>query len=118
MPIFLCNLETLKERETAFSFNVSKDGRIWSAFVIRFEGQPRAYLNVCAHAALRLDGGSGQFFSRNRQYLVCLSHGAIFEPETGNCIGGPCRGLSLIPLQIVEMHGEIFLSDQEYEYYE
>lgn len=118
MPRFLCSSETLRKGETAFSFNVAKDGRIWPAFIIRFEGKVLAYLNVCAHAALRLDGGRGQFFSRDGKSLVCVSHGAVYQPDTGLCISGPCRGLSLIPLRIAEIDGDIYYDDCDYEYCE
>lgn len=116
MKHFLCSLEALRKDNAAYSFEVSKDGRIWPAFVFCLKDQALAYLNVCAHAALRLDGGSGQFFSRDGQSLVCKSHGAIYKPDTGQCISGPCQGLSLIPLKIFETGGDIFYDDREYEY--
>ena len=116
MPRLLCRSDMLLERDTAFLFNVVKNGRVWPAFIVRFENNALAYLNVCAHAALRLDGGRGQFFSRDLQSLVCVSHGARYEPGSGRCTSGPCQGLSLIPLRITETDNDIYYDDQEYEY--
>ena len=113
----LCASQAIVERGEGFSFRVLKEGRIWPAFVIRFEGKLQGYLNVCAHAGLRLEGGSGEFFSRDGQRLVCRSHGASFEPVTGLCRAGPCAGLSLISLALEEVNDNVYLIDQRYHYY-
>jgi nitrite reductase/ring-hydroxylating ferredoxin subunit len=115
---YLCASKVVQERNMGFSFRVSKEGRIWPAFIIRFEGEVKAYLNVCAHAGLRLEGGSGQFFSRDSQQLACTSHGAIYKPDTGLCHSGPCIGLSLISLNVIEKAGSIYFDDEEYKYHD
>ncbi|QIB64971.1 Rieske 2Fe-2S domain-containing protein [Kineobactrum salinum] len=114
----LCQSGVVEERATSFSFRVIKDGRIWPAFIVRFDGKAVGYLNVCAHAALQLEGRQSRLFSRDRQSLVCASHGAVYKPDTGLCISGPCKGLSLIPLNITERDDGLYFSDQEYEYYD
>lgn len=116
MPHFMFRSEALLEGEASLAFNVLRDGRIWPAFVIRHEGKLRAYLNVCAHAALPIDAGRGDFFSRDRQSLVCTAHGAVYAPDSGRCTSGPCRGLSLIPLRVTEIKGSVYYDDHEYEY--
>lgn len=113
----LCASQVIEERGRGFSFKVLKEGRIWPAFVIRFEGKLQGYLNVCAHAGLKLERGSGVFFSRDGQRLVCRSHGASFEPVTGLCQDGPCSGLSLIALTIEEENDNVYLIDQRYLFY-
>ncbi len=115
---YLCQSVEVQECEAGFSFRVCKAGRLWPAFVIRFNGEAKGYLNACAHVGLRLEGGSGQFFGRGRQHLVCTSHGATYRPDTGLCVDGPCIGLSLISLTISERGGSIYFADEEYEYYE
>jgi nitrite reductase/ring-hydroxylating ferredoxin subunit len=43
---------------------------------------------------------------------MCARHGAIFEPHTGRCVGGPCRGARLTPLTIrEETDGSVWLVD-------
>jgi nitrite reductase/ring-hydroxylating ferredoxin subunit len=33
-------------------------------------------------------------------FLVCRNHGAVFKPEDGRCVAGPCEGESLTPLDV------------------
>jgi nitrite reductase/ring-hydroxylating ferredoxin subunit len=33
-------------------------------------------------------------------FLVCRAHGALFAPDDGRCVAGPCEGESLVPLRI------------------
>lgn len=108
----------LPEKGPGFLFRVIKEGQIYPGFIIRVNFQARAYLNVCAHVGLRLNGEKNSLFSRDGNYLYCHSHGATYDPETGLCIQGPCKGLSLIPLKITDINGKLFLDDEVYEYYE
>jgi nitrite reductase/ring-hydroxylating ferredoxin subunit len=39
---------------------------------------------------------------------MCATHGAVFEPPSGECIWGPCFGLSLQRLPIVIDEGQIY----------
>ena len=78
-------------------------------FAIRSCGAVRAYVNRCPHLGTELDWQPGEFFDVAGLYLVCSTHGAIFEPSTGFCVAGPCRGASLEPLQVRERNGEVLL---------
>jgi len=80
------------------------------AFAIRHEGVVRAYLNRCAHAPVELDWPAGRFFDEAGLYLVCASHGALYRPEDGHCIGGPCRGRGLIPVVAREHGGRVWVA--------
>jgi nitrite reductase/ring-hydroxylating ferredoxin subunit len=78
-------------------------------FVVRHGGKPCAFVNQCPHLGTELDWQPGEFFDVGGLYLTCSTHGAIFEPSTGFCVAGPCRGASLEPLQVREENGEVFL---------
>jgi nitrite reductase/ring-hydroxylating ferredoxin subunit len=39
---------------------------------------------------------------------MCATHGALYEPNTGKCAGGPCRGGSLKQIKVVEKEHKIF----------
>lgn len=54
------------------------------------------------HLPVPLDGGMGELPSNDR--LVCLTHGAEYEPEQGLCVAGPCEGevLERVPIEIVD----------------
>jgi nitrite reductase/ring-hydroxylating ferredoxin subunit len=105
----------LEERGPGLMFRVNKSGRIYPALAIRYEGKTQAYLNVCAHQGLRLNRDKNLFFNRDGNLLKCMSHGAMFEPDSGLCSWRPCEGLSLIPLQVIEEDENILFQDEDYE---
>ena len=105
----------IEERGPGLMFHVNKGGRIYPALVIRYEGKIRAYLNVCAHQGLRLNRDKNIFFNRDGNLLKCMSHGAMFEPDSGVCSWGPCEGLSLIALQVSEEDENIYYRDKDYD---
>jgi len=78
-------------------------------FAVRHCGKVRAYVNRCPHAGTELDWNPGEFFDDSGLYLICSTHGALFEPGSGRCVAGPCRGASLQPLEIRERDGEVML---------
>jgi nitrite reductase/ring-hydroxylating ferredoxin subunit len=43
-------------------------------------------LRPCAH---RTGLGAGAFFDDSRRYLICATHGAMYEPRSGHCVAGP-----------------------------
>jgi nitrite reductase/ring-hydroxylating ferredoxin subunit len=71
-------------------------------FFIRYDGRVYGYLNRCAHVPMELDWAEGQFFESSGLYLMCATHGAIYAPDTGKCVGGPCRGGRLRAVQVEE----------------
>ena len=77
------------------------------AFVVRYLGKLRAYVNRCPHAGTELDWQPGEFFDETGLYLICSTHGALFEPGSGRCVAGPCRGAMLEPLAIREGDGSV-----------
>ena len=80
-------------------------------FAVRHCGAVRAFVNRCPHAGTELDWNPGEFFDETGLYLICSTHGALFEPGTGNCVAGPCRGASLQPLGVGERDGQVMLLD-------
>ncbi len=70
-----------------------------------------AWLNVCPHAGRRLDWAPGKFLKSKAGHLVCAVHGASFEPETGLCIAGPCRGDRLRAVAVEVRDGQVLLRD-------
>jgi len=58
---------------------------------------------------VELDWNPGVLFDVSGEFLACAMHGALFEPDTGTCVAGPCAGLCLEPLSINESEGNIYL---------
>ena len=82
------------------------------AFVIRYRGRVHAYLNECRHQCTELDWNPGEFFDAERLYLVCATHGALYEPDSGLCVDGPCRGARLAGVAVIERNGAIYCSEE------
>jgi nitrite reductase/ring-hydroxylating ferredoxin subunit len=74
-------------------------GEPQSLIVRRHGAHLWAWLNICPHAGRRLDWAPGRFLVDQGQ-LVCAAHGARFEMEAGLCVAGPCRGSSLVPVEV------------------
>ena len=79
------------------------------AFLINQGGNFFAYVNRCRHMTTPLDFIRDEFLSEDRRYLMCYTHGALYEPHTGLCIAGPCKGESLFPLPLLVDHGEVLV---------
>lgn len=95
-------------------FTVSVADREHTGFAVRQHGIVHAYLNQCAHVATELDWQPGVFFDSDRRWLMCATHGALYEPASGQCAGGPCLGRGhLRTLQVVERDGSIFWQPDE-----
>lgn len=80
------------------------DGQLsipFDAFAIRFNGMIRVYINRCPHAGPPLDWEPGQLFSPDGKVLVCHTHGAWFDPLSGELIEGPTcpHGLETLPFE-------------------
>lgn len=80
-----------------------------SAFVVRYNGQVFAYRNLCPHQRVPLNWQPDGFWTFDKTALQCAMHGAEFEPDTGECISGPCVGRSLEAVPVSERDGMIYL---------
>ncbi len=100
----------LKERGPAIKFTTKCKGVTLPAFVIRFKGRVHAYVNQCAHLNLPLDWQEGEFFDDSGLYLICATHGATYQPETGVCVAGPCQGKCLTKLCVREQGDKIYVT--------
>lgn len=77
--------------------------------VIRYGGKLHAFRNVCRHQPLSLDYGDGDFLTEDGRYLLCRNHGALFEPDSGYCVAGPCSGATLTRYEVEERDGQIIV---------
>ncbi len=91
----VCRREQLAEGGKALRFGIGRHGNDLPAFAICYDGGVHAYVNVCPHRGTSLDWQPGEVFDESGLYLICATHGALFEPDTGICIAGPCQGARL-----------------------
>ena len=78
-------------------------------FIIRTTGGLRAWVNRCPHLGIELNWVPGRFLEASGCFIQCATHGALFTPETGHCIAGPCQGDRLSPLEIRETGGRLLV---------
>ena len=109
----ICKSGDLPESGRGVRFALAPGAGEEKGFAVRYMGRACAFVNRCPHLGTELDWQPGEFFDIAGVYLVCSTHGAIFEPNTGLCVAGPCRGASLEPLAVGERGGEVFLLDDE-----
>lgn len=106
----LCASAALVDGGAGVRFTVLHRGRVEPAFVIRHRQAVYAYLNRCAHKFVELDWEPGQFFDADRRTLICATHGARYDPASGACRDGPCRGAPLVSLAVEEADGVVRLA--------
>ncbi len=95
----LCRLDEIPDPGSkGFDFREGDDLR--SIFVVRAGGTVRAYENSCPHTAGPLDWVPDQFLNREKDMILCATHGALFRIEDGHCLSGPCVGENLTPLPV------------------
>ena len=88
----ICSSDVLVDSGDGVRFEVKLGEAMVPAFAVRYDGRVYAYLNRCAHMPMELDWKPGRFFDGGGLLLVCSTHGAIYAPDTGVCLGGPCAG--------------------------
>lgn len=110
----ICASTDLESSGLAVRFEIEDHRRARNAFVIRYHETVYAYLNECAHREMELDWNPGDVFDASGKNLICATHGAIYNPVNGACVGGPCNGAGLIALGVTERDGQIFLNDSKY----
>ena len=108
--IFLCRTADLADPGTANVVLGSGEDEL-DIVVVKSAGLVQAYINCCPHQFIPLETFPNHFLTEDKQHLVCSGHGALFELGTGFCTQGPCAGLALDPLSIVERDGSVYLAE-------
>ena len=108
-PQRICASSELQERGHAALFDLLEHGQPLRGFALRIDGRVVAYLNRCAHVPMELDWTPGVFLDADREFIMCSTHGAVYAPPTGHCLGGPCLGRGgLTPIHVVERAGSVW----------
>lgn len=76
-------------------------------FVVRKDGQVAGYVDRCPHAGYPLAVELDRYLSPDGSLILCSWHGAVFEPLTGKCVGGPGAGGRLTPWPVQARGGII-----------
>ena len=74
--------------------------------VVREQQAFYVYRNRCPHMGVALNWLPDDFMDPHSGLLRCAMHGALFLPETGECVAGPCtrQFLKRVPFSIQQDH--------------
>lgn len=103
----ICDSAALAEGGPGVRFKLRPLDADEKGFVVRYEGIARAFVNRCPHQGTELDWQPGEFFEEAGLYLICATHGALFDPHSGRCIAGPCQGECLEAVRVEESDGHV-----------
>ncbi|HEX7718560.1 MAG TPA: Rieske 2Fe-2S domain-containing protein [Woeseiaceae bacterium] len=79
-------------------FEIATGDWPFAGFVVRQGERVFAYRNYCMHVGHPLNWVPDDFLTRDRRHIICASHGAMYEIDSGLCIAGPCTGKKLTTL--------------------
>ncbi|MFM8270028.1 MAG: Rieske (2Fe-2S) protein [Pseudomonadota bacterium] len=108
----------LKKKLTAsdpstLDFSVKIKGKIIKGFVVRKGESFYAYQNLCRHLPVTLDLNDNSFFNHDKTLIQCQMHGALYEMDSGLCVGGPCEGAKLKSLLLQETESQLIITFPE-----
>jgi nitrite reductase/ring-hydroxylating ferredoxin subunit len=97
----LCRIDEIPDGKARGFTSADKQHR--SVFVVRRGEHAFVYVNQCPHAGAELEFAQDRFLSADGQRIICFAHNAQFAVESGDCVGGPCKGQALeaVPVNIV-----------------
>ena len=102
----LCDLSEVAD-PGARGFRFRNGEAQFAAFIVHREGRVFGYVDSCPHAGWPLAMVDDRYFNRTGRYLLCAGHGALFEPDSGACVAGPCSGERLEPWPVTVQNGAI-----------
>lgn len=108
---YLCRLDELSDPGSR-GFGQREAGIGAALFLVRRQGEVYAYRNQCPHTGAPLEWLPDRFLDAEDELIQCALHGALFEPDSGLCLRGPCVGHRLESLPLVERDGALWLADE------
>jgi nitrite reductase/ring-hydroxylating ferredoxin subunit len=91
-------------------FSIGSGEWPFRGFVVRKGDQVYAYRNFCVHVGHPLNWSPDRFLTKDKRALICASHGATYEIETGYCFAGPGNGRTLQKVTVELRDGIIYVT--------
>ncbi len=76
-------------------------------FVVRRGDTVFGYVDRCPHMGLPLAQVLDDYLTPRGDLIACSWHSALFEIDSGACVGGPCGGAQLTPWPVAVVDGMI-----------
>lgn len=103
--VALCRLDELDDPGSRGLQLPLASGGDLGGFLVRRGDRAFAYRNACPHTGAPLEWRPHQFLDADGRLIQCALHGALFTPEDGQCVRGPCGGEALEPLPLTLRDG-------------
>ena len=95
----LCRLADIPDGGSK-GFEIGEGPEAFVFFVAGTGERIYAYENSCPHTGGPLDWTPDRFIDQESGHILCATHGALFQLETGQCLAGPCAGDWLRALRV------------------
>jgi nitrite reductase/ring-hydroxylating ferredoxin subunit len=105
----VCRLEEIPDGGAKGLVISDPDGGVLRVIALRRGAEVIAYRNRCPHRGTPLDLRPDDFLTRDGAHIVCATHGALFRPEDGACVAGPCVGDRLEPIAVRVENGIVLV---------
>jgi len=90
-------------------FSIGEGNWPFKGFVVRQDEQVFAYQNHCRHAGHSLNWKPDDFLTRDCSSIICASHGALYDIQSGECTAGPCAGQYLNRVEAMVENGKVIV---------
>ncbi|MEG8024307.1 Rieske 2Fe-2S domain-containing protein [Sphingomonas aurantiaca] len=91
----------------ARNFVVQMRAGRFHGFVVRKDDAVVGYVDRCPHMGLPLAQVLDDYLTPRGDLIACSWHSALFEIDSGVCVGGPCGGTRLTPWPVAVVDGMI-----------
>jgi len=102
----LCLLDEIGD-PGAKGFSVFTGEMMFRGFVVRRDKAVMGYLDRCPHIGTPLTLGDDRYLTRDGAFILCSTHGALFQIGDGRCLSGPCINRSLVPWPVAVRDGAV-----------
>lgn len=109
----ICRLDEIADPGSR-EFRVGVGDWPYTGFIVRRGRRVFAYRNYCMHVGHPLNWKPDEFLTRDRRHIICASHGAMYEIESGVCVAGPCPGKKLQALEVTVENETIYVRCPEH----
>jgi len=90
-------------------FSIGSGDWPFKGFVVRRRENVYAYQNFCMHVGHPLNWKPDSFLTKDGKRIICSSHGALYEIDSGLCVAGPCPGKKLRSVEVAVRDGQVFV---------
>jgi len=102
----ICHINEIPEQGSK-EFRLDKN----CFFAVKSEGAITVYYNSCPHLGSPLQWQQDQFLNHDKSLILCSTHGALFDIESGLCVVGPCQNQSLKMADFYIENEQLYIND-------